>query len=93
MEDFMKCITMKKKNILKLTMTIVFISIVLFFTTSFGMQHYYNVDFTTGLVTATQLNVRSGPSTSYSITTKLYKGDKVEILETSNGWHKIRHSK
>ena len=43
-----------------------------------------------GTVTADALNVRSGPSTSYGITTKLYKGDKVEILETSNGWHKIK---
>ena len=45
-----------------------------------------------GTVTADALNVRSGPSTSYSITTKIYKGNKVEILETSNGWHKIKTS-
>ena len=45
-----------------------------------------------GTVTADALNVRSGPSTSYGITTKLYKGDKVEILETSNGWNKIKAS-
>ena len=45
-----------------------------------------------GTVTADVLNVRSGPSTSYSITTKLYKGNKVEILETSNGWYKIKTS-
>ena len=45
-----------------------------------------------GTVTADALNVRSGPSTSYGITTKLYKGDKVEILETSTGWHKIKAS-
>ena len=45
-----------------------------------------------GTVTADALNVRSGPSTSYGITTKLYKGDKVEILESSNVWHKITAS-
>nr|WP_317333309.1 SH3 domain-containing protein [uncultured Romboutsia sp.] len=45
-----------------------------------------------GTVTASVLNVRSGPSTSYSVTTKIYKGNKVEILETSNGWHKIKTS-
>ena len=45
-----------------------------------------------GTVTASALNVRSGPSTSYSVTTKLYKGNKVQILETSNGWHKIKTS-
>jgi len=31
------------------------------------MQHYYNVDFSTGLVTATELNVRSGPGTQYKV--------------------------
>jgi len=45
-----------------------------------------------GVVTASALNVRSGPSTSYSVITKLYKGDKVEILERSNGWSKIKTS-
>ena len=45
-----------------------------------------------GVVTASVLNVRSGPSTSYSVITKLYKGDKVEILESSNGWNKIKTS-
>ena len=45
-----------------------------------------------GVVTASALNVRSGPSTSYSVITKLYKGDKVEILESSNGWSKIKTS-
>ena len=45
-----------------------------------------------GTVTADTLNVRSGPSTSYGITTKIYKGNKVQILETSNGWHKIKTS-
>ena len=45
-----------------------------------------------GTVTASALNVRSGPSTSYGVTTKLYKGNKVTIIESSNGWHKIKTS-
>ena len=45
-----------------------------------------------GVVTASALNVRSGPSTSNSVITKAYKGDKVEILESSSGWHKIKLS-
>ena len=45
-----------------------------------------------GTVTADVLNVRSGPGTSYSVTTKAYKGNKVEILETSNGWYKVKLS-
>ncbi|MGL5506875.1 MAG: SH3 domain-containing protein, partial [Paraclostridium sp.] len=45
-----------------------------------------------GTVTASALNIRSGPSTSSSKVTKAYRGDKVEILETSNGWYKIKLS-
>ena len=33
------------------------------------MQSYYKVDFSTGIVTASTLNVRSGPGTGYAIKT------------------------
>ncbi len=46
----------------------------------------------TGTVTASALNVRSGPSTSNSIVGKVYKGNSVEILDSSNGWHKVKLS-
>ncbi|HSQ89925.1 C40 family peptidase [Romboutsia sp.] len=45
-----------------------------------------------GTITPSALNIRSGPSTSYAVITKSYKGDKVEILESSNGWYKIKLS-
>ena len=35
------------------------------------------------------LNVRKGPSTSYSIITNLAKGTEVTVHSTSNGWSKI----
>ena len=35
------------------------------------------------------LNVRKGPSTSYSIITSLSNGTKVTVKSTSNGWSKI----
>ncbi|WGX74509.1 SH3 domain-containing protein [Paraclostridium bifermentans] len=44
----------------------------------------------TGTITADALNVRSGPSTSYGKVTMVYKGQSVTILESSNGWHKIK---
>ena len=53
------------------------------------IQELYNTE---TVVTASALNVRSGASISYSVITKVYKGDKVEILESSNGWHKIKTS-
>ena len=42
-----------------------------------------------GTVTASSLNVRSGTSTSYKIVTTVKKNDKVNILQSSNGWYKI----
>ena len=57
----MKIINIKKKNILKALIIFLFIFTIMKFTTSFGMQNYYNTGFLTGLVTASTLNVRSGP--------------------------------
>lgn len=57
----MKVIKVKKTTILKIVSLFVFTFTIAKVTTSFGMQHYYNVDFSTGLVTASTLNVRSGP--------------------------------
>lgn len=40
-------------------------------------------------VTATEVNVRSGPSTNYYIVTKLKAGDRVEVREEDAGWFGI----
>ena len=76
----MKIITLKKKNILKVTIIIIFTFIVCGVTTSFGMQHYYKVDFSTGLVTATNLTVRSAPSTQYKIVTTVPKNQHIRVF-------------
>ena len=60
---------MEKSKIGKIV-TIVFIVLITKITTSFGMQNYYNVDFSTGLVTASALNVRSGPRNKLSCNCK-----------------------
>ena len=44
-----------------------------------------------GKVTASRLNVRKGASTNNSIITTIYRGEKIEVLETlSNGWLKVK---
>ena len=43
----------------------------------------------TGVVTASKLNVRKGPSTKYSRVGSLYKNKSVTILEESNNWYKV----
>lgn len=42
-------------------------------------------------VTATNLNVRSTPSTSGKILGKLSKGTRIDVMESSNGWSKFKY--
>lgn len=44
---------------------------------------------TTGVVTATQLNVRTGPSTSYSIMHVLWQGNRTKVIGEAQGFYKI----
>ncbi|WP_208870935.1 SH3 domain-containing protein, partial [Paraclostridium sordellii] len=44
----------------------------------------------TGVVNATTLNVRSGYGANYSKIGTLTNGSKVEIVESQNGWYKIK---
>ena len=46
----------------------------------------------TKVVTATSLNVRSGPSTSNSVIGSLKQNDKVEVISESNGWSNVKYS-
>ncbi|MBI2943416.1 MAG: C39 family peptidase [Candidatus Wallbacteria bacterium] len=57
-----------------------------------GLSHRSgNLDPETGTVDVhSRLNVRSGPGLEHAIIGKLYPGDKLQILSTENGWHKIR---
>ena len=43
-------------------------------------------------VTASSLNFRSGPSTSYSIIGSLQKGQQVEYISASGDWAKVKHN-
>jgi cell wall-associated NlpC family hydrolase len=46
----------------------------------------------TGVVTASKLNLRTGPSTSYSIMHVLWQGNRVKVVGQSNGWYEVRLS-
>ena len=47
---------------------------------------------TIGKVTASKLNVRSGPSTSYKTVDSVSKNSSVTIIQESNGWYKVKLS-
>lgn len=57
---------------------------------SMAMTHYQNVDTPTGLVTATALNVRQGPGTSFNICTMVYKNEYVRIFAKIGNWYVIQ---
>ena len=75
------------------------ISIILFLfmafisVTSTAMTHYQTVRTTTGLVTASALNVRQGPGTSYNKVTIVYKNEYVRIFAQIGDWYVIQTDK
>jgi len=86
----MKVITIKKSTILKILLLFIFTYSVTKLTTSFGMQHYYNVDFSTGLVTASVLNVRSGPGTNYPVIAKVNKNEYIRVFAGVGNWYIVQ---
>lgn len=86
----MKFITLKKKYIMFATIVVIFSIIIFNISTVFGMQHYYNVDFSTGLVTATTLNVRSGPGTIYSVVTTVKKNEYIRVFAGVGDWYIVQ---
>lgn len=86
----MKVIKIKKSSILKIVLLFVFTFTITKLTTSFGMQHYYNVDFSTGLVTASILNVRSGPGTNYPVIAKVKKNEYIRVFAGVGTWYIVQ---
>lgn len=86
----MKVIYLTKRKILISFMIMCIILIFSFFNSSYGMQHYYKIDFSTGLVTASKLNVRSGPSTKYGIITTVNKNEYIRVFAGVGDWYIIQ---
>ena len=51
-----------------------------------------NAELGYGKVTGSSVNLRSGPSTSYSVVSIAAKNDKAYILGLNNGWYKVIYS-
>lgn len=86
----MKVIKVKRKTLFRFSGLIVFAVIIGMFTNSFSMQHYYNTGFSTGLVTATTLNVRSGPGTQYKIVTTVKKNEYIRVFSGVGDWYIVQ---
>ncbi len=86
----MKVIRISKRKIMISCMLLIMFFIFSITSSSFGMQHYYKLDFSTGLVTASKLNVRSGPSTKYSIVTTVNKNEYIRVFAGVGNWYIIQ---
>ena len=76
MKDFL----IKNNKLIIISIIIAFILVISIVSTSLGMQSYYKLDFSTGLVIASKLNVRSGPSTNYPVVTTVNKNEIVVYI-------------
>lgn len=86
----MKIININKRQIWIITAIIAFIITICITSKSFAMQHYYNVDFSTGLVTATTLNVRSGPGTNFSVVATVKKNEYIRVFAGIGDWYVVQ---
>lgn len=90
MKDLKKIFKIKNKKLLILASSIALFFLIFACTTSFGMQHYYKLDFSTGLVTATTLNVRSGPGTGYPVVATVNKNEYVRVFAGVGNWYIVQ---
>ncbi len=89
----MKIISIRKyKKVIKISAIFLFVLgvSILGVSKTFAMQHYYNLDFTTGMVTATTLNVRSGPSTEHDVITTVRKNEYVRVFAGIGNWYIVQ---
>ena len=83
----------KAKGKLLWIFTILILSLLAFTVHSTGMHYYEKTDFATGIVTATALNVRAGPSTAYSVVTQIYKNEYIRVFAKVGDWYVIQTDK
>ena len=86
----MKVFNFRKIVIISLIILIFFLFIIGITNKVFGMQNYYKLDFVTGLVTASTLNVRSGPGTNYNVIATVNKNEYVRVFAGIGNWYIIQ---
>ena len=86
----MRLPNLNRKNLFKIIVSMFCLIIVFTVSKSFGMQNYYNVDFTTGLVTASELNVRSGPGTNYRVVATVKKNQYIRVFAGVGSWYIVQ---
>lgn len=80
---------MRAKRKLRLCL-IFFLLVISIFTKSMAMSHYQTVGSSTGIITATTLNVRRGPGTNFEIITTVDKNQYIRIFAKIGDWYVIQ---
>ena len=74
----------------KIIFILILIITIIIGSNSFAMTHYEELDFVTGIVTASALNVRSGPGTSYKSIGLIYKDEYVRVFAKIGDWYVVQ---
>ena len=80
----------KKLNIKLLLAIFIFLSLILVGNKSTAMLHYQTVGTPTGIVTATSLNIRQGPGTTYKSITTVRKNEYIRIFAKIGDWYVVQ---
>ena len=83
-----------KKKTVKLSIFFITLFAVLMISHNvFAIKPYQKLDFVTGIVTASKLNVRSGPGTIYAVVTQVNKNEYVRVFAQVGTWYIIQTDK
>ena len=85
----MKSLFLKHKVSIIAT-SILFILLFGLFNFVFGIQDYEELDFVTGFVTASALNIRKGPGLNYEVIGKVYKNEFIRVFAKIGNWYVIQ---
>ena len=80
----------KNKKVVKSVVVLFTILGMIGVSTSLGMQHYYKLDFSTGLVTADKLNVRSGPGVQYKVIASVNRNEYIRVFAGVGDWYIVQ---
>lgn len=89
----MKLIHISKRKLIVSCLLMIVILIFSIVNSSYGMQHYYKLDFVTGLVTASRLNIRSGPGEKYNVITTVNKNEYIRVFAGVGDWYIVQTNK
>ncbi len=82
------------KKVLKFSVFLLtFFTILIINHNVFAIKSYQKLDFVTGIVTASKLNVRSGPSITYGIVEQISKNEYVRVFAQIGTWYIIQTDK